>query len=138
MFYSWLAIIVILTIIEVATINLTTIWFVASGIVSLILSFFIEDITIQLAVFTLLGIFLLVVTKPVIKKYTKQKNVPTNLDRIIGMEGIVTEEITKVSGEVKVDGKRWTAYADETILKDTMVRVLKIHGVKIKVERVGN
>lgn len=138
MFYSWLAIIVILTIIEVATINLTTIWFVASGIVSLILSFFIEDITIQLSVFTLLGIFLLVVTKPVIKKYTKQKNVPTNLDRIIGMEGIVTEEITKVSGEVKVDGKRWTAYADETILKDTMVRVLKIHGVKIKVERVGN
>ena len=136
MFYCWLWIVILLSVIEVLTINLTTIWFVASGLVSLILSFFIEDVTIQIAVFTLLGVFLLLVTRPFLKKYMNKPTIATNLDRIIGMEGIVTEKITKTTGEVKVDGKRWTAYAEKVINKDTMVKVLKINGVKIKVEKV--
>ena len=59
MFYIWLAIIILLAIAEAMTINLVTIWYVASGIVALILSFFIDNFTIQFAVFTLLGTFLL-------------------------------------------------------------------------------
>ncbi len=55
------------------------------------------------------------------------------------MTGIVTEKIGKnEDGEVKVDGKRWTAYADEKIKKDELVKVLEIKGVKIKVEKEGN
>ena len=51
------------------------------------------------------------------------------------MKGIVTEEITKKkSGEVKVDGKRWTAISDKKIKVDSTVKVLEIDGVKLKVE----
>ena len=58
-----------------------------------------------------------------------------NLDRIIGMDGIVTEEIKKnMVGEVKVDGKLWSAIAEETIPVDTMVKVEKIDGVKLVVK----
>ena len=58
-----------------------------------------------------------------------------NLDRIIGMDGIVTEEIKKnIVGEVKVDGKLWSAVADETIPVDTVVKVEKIDGVKLVVK----
>ena len=56
---------------------------------------------------------------------------------IIGMQGIVTENITKkTSGEVKVDGKRWTAIADETIPVDTAVEILEINSTKLKVKRM--
>lgn len=134
--YMWLIIIILLVIIEAITINLTTIWFVVSGLCSLVSSFFIDNILIQFSIFVILGIILLITTRPILKKFIKQNNESTNLDRIIGMIGIVTEEITKNNyGEVKVDGKRWTAYSEQNIKKDCFVKVLEINGVKIKVKK---
>lgn len=135
--YIWLIIVILLVIVEALTIDLTTIWFVVSGLCALILSFFVDNFLIQFAVFTLLGIILLITTKPILKKMIKERKESTNLDRVVGMIGIVTEDIKKNStGEVKVDGKKWTAYADQNIKSDSTVKVLKIDGVKIKVEKV--
>ena len=53
------------------------------------------------------------------------------------MKGIVTEKITKNHpGEVKVDGKTWTATAKQTINKDSIVKILEINSTKIEVERM--
>ena len=135
----WLIIVILLTLIEIATINLTTIWFVVSGIVALITSLFIDNYILQFGIFVILGVILLITTKPFLTKFIKEHKVKTNIDRIIGMTGIVTEKIGKnEDGEVNVDGKRWTAYADEKIKKDELVKVLEIKGVKIKVEKEGN
>lgn len=136
MFYAWLFIIILLGFIEVITINLVTIWFVASALVSLVLSFFIDNFLIQFGVFVILGIILLVTTRSWLNKVIKPKNYKTNLDRVVGMQGIVTEKITKTkAGEVKVDGKRWTAISNEMIQVDSIVKILDIDGVKLKVEK---
>ncbi len=133
----WLAIIIILTAIELLSVNLTTIWFVASGIVALGISFLTDNYLIQFGVFVLLGVILVITTKPILVKKLKSKKEATNLDRVIGMEGIVTEKITKrENGEVKVDGKKWTACADKAIKVGETVKVLEINGVKLKVEKV--
>lgn len=135
MLLFWLFMIIILVIIEVMTVNLVTIWYVASAIVALILSFFIDSFTIQFAVFAILGTILLATTKKTLDKYFNDKKVKTNLDRIIGMNGIVIEEISKnKNGAVKVDGKVWTAYADTNIPVDSIVKILEINSTKIKVE----
>ena len=64
------------------------------------------------------------------------KDEKTNLDRVIGMKGIVTENIEKNDvGEVKVDGKKWSAIAEEEILVGSTIKVLKINGVKLVVEK---
>ena len=137
--YVWLAVIIILIIIECMTVGLTTIWFVASGIIALFVSFFTDSYLIQFAIFVILGVLLLVTTRPILVKKIKPKTESTNLDRIIGMEAIVTEEITKhKNGEVKVDGKRWTASANETLKEGDIVTVLEINGVILKVERKGD
>lgn len=66
----------------------------------------------------------------------KVKDTKTNLDRIIGMKGIVTKDITKDNiGEVKVDGKLWSAYSEEEIPKGNHVQILSINSVKIKVKK---
>lgn len=133
----WLAIIIILTAIELLSVNLTTIWFVVSGIIALIVSFLTDNYLIQFGIFVILGVILLVTTKPLLIKKLKTKKESTNLDRVIGMEGIVTEKITKrETGEIKVDGKKWTAYADKSIKQGEVVKVLEINGVKLKVEKV--
>lgn len=134
--FMWLIIILFLGFIEAITVNLVTIWFVISGIVSLILSFFINDFIIQFSVFVILGILLLITTRSWLNKVFKINKYKTNLDRVIGMQGIVTEKIAKNSpGEVKVDGKRWMAVSDKTINVDNDVKILEIDGVKLKVEK---
>lgn len=135
MVWIWLGLVVTLTLIEVLTTNLVTIWYIASALVSLILSFFIDSYLIEFAVFVILGTVLLFTTRDYLVKLIVKKKEKTNLDRVVGMTGVVTEEITKKkSGEVKVDGKRWTAIADKKIKVDSAVKVLEIDGVKLKVE----
>lgn len=135
MFYIWIIIIILLTIVEAMTVDLVTIWYIASAIVALILSFFVDNFLIQFGIFALVGTILLITTRQTLKRLLKQKNEKTNLDRIIGMDGIVIEEISKnQNGAVKVDGKVWTAYADKKIKVDSTVKVLEINGAKVKVE----
>ncbi len=135
MFYFWLILVIFLGMIELITVGLVSIWFVISGIVAMILSFFIDNFVIQFGVFVILGVVLMLFTRKTLEKYFP-KPIKTNLDRVVGLEGIVTEEIRKDSvGEVKVDGKRWSAIADKEIKVGSIVKILHIDGVKLKVEK---
>ena len=135
MFYFWLTIVIFLTIVEISTVNLVSIWFVISGIFSMLLALVIDSFTIQLTVFVVLGIMLLISTKSVIKKMQPKKE-KTNLDRIIGTNAVVTQTINKNSpGEVKVEGVLWTATADELIEKGSIVKILEINSTKLRVEK---
>ncbi len=133
----WLIVIFILTFIEVSTVNLVSIWFIASALISLIVSLFVDNLYLGIAIFTIVGVLLLLTTKKMLEKMLKgKKGTKTNLDRIIGEIGIVTENIAKDSvGEVKVDGKRWSAIADEDISVNTKVIIEDIKGVKLKVRK---
>lgn len=136
MWILWLIIIILLTFLEVITVNLVSIWFIASAFISLILSFFIDSFYIEFAVFVCIGLVLMLITRPILVKKLVRREEKTNLDRVIGMTGIVTEEITKFKiGEVKVDGKRWSAISDEKILVGTTVIVESIDGVKLVVRK---
>ena len=138
MSYLWLGIIILLAIAEITTINLTTIWFVISGLVALLLSFFVDSFIIQLGVFVILGIVLLITTKNKLQSLVLEHNEKTNLDRILGKTGFVIEKITRRNnGAVKVDGKVWTAFSDTYIPVDSEVEILAIEGAKIKVKKVG-
>ena len=94
MFYIWLAIAVVLAIIEMSTVNLVSIWYIISSISAMLISLMTDNISVQVAVFVLGGTILLILTKDAIKKILPEKT-KTNIDRIIGMEGIVTKKITK-------------------------------------------
>ena len=136
LWFFWLILIIILVIAEISTVNLVSIWFITSGIISLILSFFVKNFIIQFAVFVILGIILLVTTKPILEKTIASKKEKTNLDRVIGMSAIVTEPIKKnIIGEVKVDGKRWSAISSQKIEIDEEVIVDAIDGVKLIVRK---
>lgn len=139
MVYLWLGVALILGAIEVASLSLTTIWFVISALCAMIISFFTANFLIQFAIFVIVGTILLATTRPILKRFINQNDTKTNADRIIGMEAIVTEEIKKnKNGEVKVDGKNWTAYADSKIEVGKTVEILEINGVKVKVRKVGD
>ena len=136
MWLVWLIIVLALAFMEIATVNLVSIWFIISGIVSLIVSIFYDNFYVQFAIFVLLGVLLLLTTRKFLEKHLKPKEVKTNLDRVIGMTALVTEPIKKHEiGEVKVDGKKWSAESKEEIAKDEEVIVVAINGVKLMVKK---
>ena len=135
MFYIWFIIVIILGILEVATTNLVSIWFVISGLLAMISSLYTDNLLIQISIFVVVGIILMPFSKKIYGKI--KKDTKTNIDRIIGMRGIVTEDIHKNSiGEVKVDGKLWSAISDTDIKKGEKIEVLSINSVKLKVKKV--
>ena len=133
--WIWLGLIITLTLIELLTANLVTVWYIASAILALVLSIFIDNYLIQFSVFVIVGTILLFTTRDYLMRLLVKKKEKTNLDRVVGMTGVVTEEISKNKpGEVKVDGKKWTAISDKKIKVDSIVKILEIDGVKLKVE----
>ncbi len=136
MTYFWLILVVVLGIFEAATVNLVSIWFVFSGIVALLLSLVIESFAIQFSVFVLLGVIFMLLIKKYLEPKVMVEKERTNLDRIIGMKGVVTEDIDEIDGgEVKVDGKKWSAFSQESLKKGEYVKILKMRGVKLEVKR---
>ena len=78
MFYVWLIVVILLTLLELMTINLTTIWFVLSGLAALGLSFVTKNFLLQFGCFVVLGIILLIVTKPFVTKVLDKKKQKSN------------------------------------------------------------
>lgn len=135
MAFCWLMVFIVLLLLEICTINLVSIWFAIGAAASFFVALFTDYIFIQMAVFIIVSILTLIITKPLVQK-VKSKKVSTNLDRVIGMEAEVTEDISKFQlGEVKVDGKRWSAKSNETISRGEIVKVEKIDGVKLIVKK---
>lgn len=135
--YFWIALTVVLILIEAATTQLLTIWFAVGAFAAFISSFFNLNFVWQAVIFTVVSVGSLLATRPLVKKFIKAKIEPTNADRYIGKDAVVIETIdnNEATGLVKVGGNIWTARSlnDEIIEKDALVKVEKIEGVKLMV-----
>ena len=139
MWKIWLIISGICLIVESFTLGFFVFWFSIGAIFALITSLFTTNIIIQSTVFVITSTLLLLLTKPLIKKFVKTpKTKPTNVYSIIGKEGIVLETIDSINGtgKVKVNGELWSAISDSNIEKDEKIKVLSVDGVKLKVEKI--
>ncbi len=142
MLYVWIALTVVFILLEAISVQLTSVWFALGSLAALIVTVCgVDSIPIQIAVFAAVSLASLILTRPLVKKLLNKKVQPTNADRSIGQKAIVTEEIVNIEGKgaVKLNGTEWTARsaaADDRIEKGAEVRVLKIEGVKLIVERI--
>lgn len=134
----WIILAVIFSVIEIFTFNMVTIWFVAGSVFALFASLVGSSTLVQVWVFAISTLLCLIFTKPFISKKLSFKKTSTNADRIIGMTGIVTEDIksNKFSGKVKVNGQEWSAVCIDNGEKNKgdVVTVKDIQGVRLIVE----
>jgi membrane protein implicated in regulation of membrane protease activity len=132
----WFAIFVLAAIIEATTMDLSSIWFSVGALAALLASLFGAGEVVQAIVFVIVSAGLLVVLRPIFKKYIKRNDAKTNVDRLIGKTAVCIKSIpVGERGEVRIDGKIWTAIANEAIEKDERVVVLGIEGVKLVVRK---
>ena len=89
----------------------------------------------QILLFVGVSILTAAVVRPLAKKYADPHKVPTNADRLVGMEGRVTETINNdyPTGAVYIDGKTWTARSVDgaVIPKGEMVEIERMEGIKL-------
>ena len=143
MCFLWLIIFIVLIITELLTINLVTIWFAFGALLALVVEVSFSNIVLDIITFVITSFLLIILTKPIIGRLKVKKVEATNLDMVINKIGIVTEDINQDKvGEVKVLGKRWSAYSNTELKKDEKVKILSIDGVKLNVipfiDRVAN
>ena len=136
--YLWLAFAAAALIVEIATVNLVSIWFVAGAAAAFVSYLLGASLYVQVGVFIVVSALLLVFLMPAARKLVNKNRTATNSDRIIGQEGICTERINNIdgSGQIKVMGNIWSAQSvnGEEIEKGEYVTVTEIRGVKAVVK----
>lgn len=134
----WAVLFVAFLVIEIATAGLTSIWFALGSVGALISAAVapsIHMLWLQVIIFLVISGTSMYFTRPIVKKYIKVKETPTNANRVLEMVGIVREDIDNMEakGTVFVGGKLWTARAqgEVKIPVGTEVDILRIEGVKL-------
>ena len=138
----WAVLLVVLVLVELATMGLTTVWSAAGSLAALIAAACHAPLFIQITLFLVVSVLLLVFTRPVAMKYFNTQRTRTNVQSLVGQKGIVTGEINNLKGcgQVTLNGMEWTARAlaaDGEIAEGNVVTVRRIDGVKLIVEKEG-
>ena len=139
--WFWIAIAVVMAIAEAATAQLVSLWFIGGAVGAIIVTLLQGPLWLQILVFALVSLALLLLLRPVLKKYMQKGLVQTNVDALIGRKALVIERIDNLhaTGRIKLDGTDWTARSvnDAVIEADSEVVIRSIEGVKTLVEQVS-
>ena len=134
----WLVLLIIFAASEAVTVGLTSIWFAAGALVALLAALLGGPMWVQITLFLAVSLLCLAAVRPLAKRHLNNKVERTNADRVIGAEAQVTEDIDNIhgTGAVVFRGMAWAARSQDggPIAAGTLVRVLRIEGVKVFVE----
>lgn len=135
----WLILLVVLALIEIATLGLTTIWFAVGALVATIVAALGGPLWLQIALFLIASILVLIFLRPIAVKFFNKDREKTNVESLIGMSAVVVSEIDNQNeqGQAKLNGLDWMARSMDdkiTIPVGTVVTVLEVRGVKLIVE----
>ena len=139
--FIWLGLMILFLIAEGATVSLVSLWFAAGAVVAMFAALLGAGIWLQTGLFLVVSGALLLMLRPIVRRYLVPKITPTNVDSLVGSTGLVTEAIDNVtaSGQVKLGAMEWTARSTtgENIPQGTLIRVDRIEGVKVYVTPVN-
>ncbi len=134
--WLWLVLLIVFIITEIMTLGLTTIWFACGAAVALILAGVGTSFPVQLILFLAVSFVMLLAIRPLAGNRFNGNRTATNVDSMIGREGVVSEPVDnlKATGAVWVSGQEWSARSaepDVVIPKDAHVVVDSVEGVKL-------
>lgn len=134
-YFLWIGVFVAALIVEGLTLQLVSIWFSVGALTALIASFAGGSLTVQCTLFVLVSLALFLCTRPLVRKWNKKPTIHTNADSVIGMEGIVKEEVNTLlgTGRVYVNGLSWAACSDAVIPEGIKITVTSMQGVTLTV-----
>jgi membrane protein implicated in regulation of membrane protease activity len=138
----WLVIVLTAVVIELLTLEFTFLMIAAGSLVGGLGTYLLgADWWVQVGAAAVVTALLLFTIRPVLLR-TVAKNdplIPTNVDALSGMEGIVVSDFVGQQGSVKLrNGETWTARAEvaEDFAPGNQVRVVRVDGATVVVDKV--
>lgn len=131
----WLVLMIVFILIEVSTVSMVSIWFASGALTALIASLCKAPLWLQIVLFVVVSAALLLALRPLARKYFTPRLTKTNVDAVVGTEGLVTQRIDNLSasGCVKLGGVEWSARSTSgaPLEEGTRIRVDRVEGVKV-------
>lgn len=138
--WIWLGLLLLFLALEASTVALVSVWFAAGALAALLAAAFGGSVVLQCVLFFGVSVVLLALARPVLRRYVNPKIIKTNVDSVVGSEGLVTQAVDNLAptGQVKLGGMFWSARSSsgEPIPEGTRIRVDRIEGVKVYVTPV--
>lgn len=139
----WLIVMITMIVFEIISLGLTSIWFAGGALIALILAALKLPLWLQIVAFVISSILLLLITRPIAKKYLNKHVTRTNAESLIGSTAVVSQDIDNImsTGEAMINGMPWMARSvdDEIkIAKGSKVEIMDIKGVKLIVKAKEN
>ncbi|MBR7100287.1 MAG: NfeD family protein [Clostridia bacterium] len=140
MFWIWVAVCVASIGVEIASPSLTSVWFLAGGLVALILSCFeIIDWYWQLLAFIAVSVICLFAFRPLAKKLLLKTQNETNAETFKDRQARLISNVTfDALGTVVLNGVIWSvrSHNGENIAAGEIVRIVAMDGNKLVVEKI--
>ena len=131
----WLIVMVVFLIAEGATVMVISLWFAAGALVAMIAAICNLAFWLQVVLFFAVSIGLLLSLRTLVRKFFTPKLTRTNVDAVIGAQGIVLETVDNVTGagRVKVGAMEWAARSTEGRVLEAGQRIVvdRVEGVKL-------
>lgn len=135
----WLGVLILMILLELATMGLTTIWFAGGALAAFIAALCGASLLVELGLFLVVSFLLLFAFRPLAMRYVNSRTVKTNVEGLAGETARVTEEINNEMGQgtAVLNGQEWTARsADDTVIPaGSLVVVDAVSGVKLLVHK---
>ncbi|MGE5379685.1 MAG: NfeD family protein [Methylocystaceae bacterium] len=136
-FTIWFAVAVACAVVEIATAGFWFLWLaIAAAVIALLAKINLAtSLPIQILIFSLLSLLLIIFTRPLLIKALGTREVKSNVDSLIGRQGVVIEAVNPLTGEgqVKVDGEIWSVRAANPIAAGQIVEIEAVQGVRLLV-----
>ncbi|MDO4266051.1 MAG: NfeD family protein [Eubacteriales bacterium] len=133
--FFWIIVMIAAGVIEILTVSLVSIWFVAGGAVAFVLSLLGVPPFWQWIAFALVSLLVLFLFRGKIAERLRKNHVPTNVDVMIGKTVVLKETVDeeKETGRFVIGDQEWMARAEDPqmiIEAGSLVEIVRIEGVK--------
>lgn len=133
----WIVAGVVLAVLEMFVPGMVIIWFGVAAVVTGLLAFVVHSPTVHFVVFIVLSGLMVFFSQWIGRKITKPEPEAVGARRMEGAVGTVIQPVgPDRPGRAKFTGEEWRASADAALEPGTKVRVVRVEGTRVIVERL--
>jgi membrane protein implicated in regulation of membrane protease activity len=132
MWLVWLAIALLATLAEVASLNFVLLMFAGGALAAAAADGLGASLPVEVVIFGIVSTLLLFVARPPLRRWSERtKHQPTGVAALVGRQAEVLAEVDGRGGQVKLAGEVWSARTESpglTVPVGTHVTVVRIEG----------
>ncbi|MFJ2620283.1 NfeD family protein [Glutamicibacter sp. NPDC087344] len=135
----WLAVFLLLAIVEMLSLDLYFIMLGVGALGGVTVALLDGPVWLQVVVFCIVSLLMILLVRPIAVRHLKKspEGFRTNIERLIGEDALILEPTSRLSGSAKIQGEIWTARAEPnmpTMMPGSYAKVRRVEGATAYLE----